>query len=277
MWYVGPIAILAIYALTNVRDKRRDAEVERWRTEVWPSREGEVVSASDYRGKPKVKPAPKGPAAKAIAAIPAALHRMVDLAGGGQRIGFFELVPKLAYLAAMGADAMNGSEHQTVTAKLEEAAPNFTVRPLPFVEGVRAQNTGVLFKKDPEFMAEFLVEPFLEDSAPSKGDVAKDIRKWLSPPIRAALLELPLVWLRVEGKAMGLTMYGRVDAEKIQALVAAADVIFAEHGAGGGPSLLGDDSEVSESEAPAPKAASADEEPAPKPEKAKKPAPKKKA
>jgi hypothetical protein len=122
-------------------------------------------------------------------------------------------------------------------------------------------NTGIQFKKDPDFMAFFLVEaPGAEAPppppakagapAPVAADtaIAKQVRAWLSRPIREALLDFPDAWLSVQGKTMALTLYGSVSADKLHELVAAADVIFAEHGAEGGPSLLGDGFEASDDE-----------------------------
>lgn len=269
MWYVGPALVALIYLLTGWRDRRRDAEIERWRVTMGP----------------------RGKATKRVPAPPSNLLRMSFLAGGGQSVAHFELQPKLAYLSVMAANATNASDHLTVSGKLDVPSyaadktepgyrdagtearityklPSFTVRPLPIVEGNRIANTGIEFKKDPEFMALFLVEPFVEGGPQNTGteqEIAKAIRRWLSPPIRAALLELPDVWLRIEGRAMGVTVYGPADADKINELVICADVIFAEHGAEGGPSLLGDDEE----DEPEEKA------PAPPPKKAKKPAEKK--
>jgi hypothetical protein len=40
---------------------------------------------------------------------------------------------------------------------------------------------------------------------------------------------------------MALVRYGHIDAARVHALVAGADEIFAEIGADGGPSLLGED------------------------------------
>jgi hypothetical protein len=207
----------------------------------------------------------------------------------------FELVPKLAYLAVMSANAQTGSDHQTVSAKLDDAAPSFTVRPLPIVEGERAPNTGIEFKKDPEFMALFLVESAglapaappppakgAKEAAPpappaSDAELAKKIRAWLSRPVREALRDLPEAWLRVQGKTMALTVYGAVDAEKINELVTVADAIFAEYGADGGPSLFGDADEDADASAPE-RASPSKPAAAPPPKKSKaKPAPSKPA
>jgi hypothetical protein len=269
LWIAGPLVAALVFLLTDWRDKRRDAEIERWRGLMTtpPSTRKE---AAGYRD---VKETKQGgiPAPELVSALPGPLLRLVLAAGGGQRIGYYALVPKLAYLAVMGGDATNGSDHQTVVAKLDESAPTFTVRPLPILDGQREPNTGVQFKKDAEFMEAFIVDRFLEGSdvegaAPNEA-TDKAIRKWLSPPVRAALMELPDLWIRVEGKTMALSLYGRVDADRLHALVTAADVIFAEYGAEGGPSLFGDDEEEDEAEpepkpAPAPKKAGGTKKPA---------------
>src|SRR4051812_44312520 len=126
LWIVGPLAAALVFLLTGTRDKRREAEVEAWRLRM-------------------------GPLAKRASGIPAQFQRLVLVAGGGVPLAQFELVPKLAYLSAMSADAVNGSDHTTVTARLEDKAPTFTARPLPIVEGQRVANSGVLFKKDEDF------------------------------------------------------------------------------------------------------------------------------
>jgi hypothetical protein len=274
MWYVAPVVLALLYVVTGWPDRRREAEVERWRSKLGPKA---VVGKepAGYRDKVGVK---QGPGTKRLEVLGGAFQRMLLLAGGGSPIGHFELVPKLAYLSVMQTDPMSGSDHQTVVAKLEppeqKEALEFTVRPLPIVEGERVANTGVQFTKDPEFMALFLVEPTLEGTPPpaSLDKVSKVIRRWLSPPIRSALIEMPDLWLRVDNKTMALTLYGPADAEKLQSLVAAADVIFAEHGAEGGPSLLGEDEEepAEPPAAPPPAAKKAQKKPAEK----KSPAPK---
>jgi hypothetical protein len=250
LWFVGPLVMGLVYVLTGWRDRRREVEIERWQQQMVlrpvPHQEGGARS----RGS---KPGPRR-----VANMPGPLTRMLASAGGGVRIDTFELVPKLAYLAVVGADLMQGSDHQTVVTKLDEPSPTFTARPLPIVEGERVPNTGVEFKKDPDFMALFLVERSLEESAPlaATGEANdKAIRKWLSPPLREALLDFPDGWLRVDGKAktMAFTLYGPADAERMKELVVAADVVFAEYGAGGGPSLLGEEEDgEEEAEAPAP-------------------------
>jgi hypothetical protein len=177
--------------------------------------------------------------------------RMLERTGGGTVVGHYELVPRLAYLSVLTAMSTASSDQQTVVAKLGKAGPSFTVRPLPIVDGKRVENTGVKFKKDPEFMAEFLVE----------GAEPKAIGKWLIGPLRDALRELPDAWLFVEGKVMAVTLYGRTEAGRMEALVATADELFAEHGAKGGPSLFGiDEEEEEEDEAAAADAGEEEEE-----------------
>lgn len=246
MWIVGPILVLIIYRLTGARDKRSEAEVERWRRSMGPKSVVRKERAGYRDGKELIE---AGPGARRVTSLSGPLHRMVQAAGGGDPVARIELVPKLAYLVAMEANAMSGSDHQSVVARLEEPAPSFSLRPLPIVEGNRVANTGIEFKKDPDFMALFLVE------ADTDPDQVKKLRGWLARPIRDALCDLPDVWLRVEGKAMAITRYGPADADKLNKLVTVADVIFAEYGAEGGPSLFGDiDDDDQEEEAEAAKA-----------------------
>lgn len=247
LWIAGPVVAALIYLLTDWRDSRRAAEIERWKARA---NEG------------------RGARMKDVGALPGALAKLLDAAGAGKRVEIAELVPKTAYLAFMAGDAVAGSDHQTVVAKLDAAAPSFTVRPLPILDGQREANTGVQFKKDTEFMEAFIVDRALEGSESAKVSTEADdkvIRKWLSPTVRAALMELPDLWLRVEGKSMALTLYGPADADRINDLVVATDVIFAEHGADGGPSLFGDEDEDEPEKAeaaPPPKKAASAKKPA---------------
>lgn len=253
LWIAGPVLAALVFLLTDWRDARRDAEVEKWRARFGPQPEGGRVAAG-YRD--TGKELPPGPGAKRVSSLSGALARMLLAAGGGKRVSTFELVPKLAYMAVMHADAVSASDHQTIVAKLDEAGPTLTARPVALLDGQREPNTGVEFKKDAEFTDAFVVERSLEETEASKpANEAQDkaIRKWLSPVLREALLDVPDLWLRVEGKTMALTLYGPVDAERLHDLVTAADVIFAEHGADGGPSLFGDaDAEADEPEPAAP-------------------------
>ncbi len=248
LWFVGPLAAGLLYVVTGQRDKRRDRELGRRQKQKARGVKVEREEGGYRGGKEEVSTVAKArPGPRRVTSMPGPLTRMLASAGGGVRVDSFELVPKLAFLVAMGADATQGSDHTTVVARLDEASPTFTVRPLPIVEGERVANTGVAFKKDTEFMELFLVERGLENGppVPVSEDGDKAIRKWLSPPLREALLDLPDAWLRVDGKAkiMALTLYGPADADRIQEILAAADIVFAEYGADGGPSLFGDDEE----------------------------------
>ncbi len=289
LWIAGPLSLVVIYVLTGWPDKRRLAELERWRRSMGPKTVTRKEKAG-YRSGKEIVERREGTGAKRLGALPGPMKRMVDAAGGGDLLGHFELAPRLAYLSVMGATSTNGSDLQTISAKLEEAGPSFTARPLPIVEGERVPNTGIQFKKDPDFMAFFLVEPAIAEApapakpgaapkAPSETALSKEIRAWLSRPIREALLDFPDVWLSVQGKTMALTLYGAVDADKLHELVNTADIIFAEHGAEGGPSLLGDalderdedEDEDESAEEPAAKPAPAKAQPAAKPAPAKAP------
>ncbi len=230
LWYVGPLALLVVWYLTGLRGRheaRRDGELVRWRALMTPKAAARRRGA--YRDARKTVADIDGP--RPVRSSPSSLERMLEETGGGAVVARYELVPKLAYVVVAGPDAKNGSEYQVVLAKLDKAAPRLTVSPLPIIDGNRAPNTGVQFKKDPDFMEQFLVE----------GPEAKAIGRWLSARVRDALRDFPDAWLFVQDRAMALAVYGPVDAERLQELVIAADAIFAEHGAGGAPSLLFED------------------------------------
>jgi hypothetical protein len=226
LWIVGPLAAALLFVLTDWKDRRRDDEVARWRRE-------KVLPKGTKKAGPRV-----------VAALPDGFDKLLEAVGGGKRTEVVQLVPKLAYLVFHHADAVSASDHQTIVAKLEEAGPAFLVRPPALLDGAREPNSGVQFKKDAEFMETFIVDRAVdgpEGITPGTEAGDKVIRKWLSPTVRAALVELPEAWLRVQGKIMAITLYGTVEAERIDELLTAADVIFAEYGAAGGPSLFGDE------------------------------------
>ncbi len=220
-WLTGPVVLAVLYFLTADRSKRREGEVAAWRA-ARTAKKGEPA-----RGKPGARSVPK---------LPDDLGALVENVAGGAPVGTFELAPKLAYLAVCNADALSGSDHQTVVAKLDGPPISLTVRPLPVVEGGRASQGGIEFKKDPEFTEQFLVE----------GTDGASAKKWLVAPIRQALLDLPDVWLTVRGRLMALTVFGPADSERLEELVQVADAIFGEHGAGGAPSLVGEDPDEGE-------------------------------
>ena len=228
LWFAGPVAVVIIYLLTMSRDKRRADEADAW-----------AVSQR----------------VKRVAVVPSAVAGLLDEVGAGAPLRVFEIIPKVAYLGVFEANAVAGSDHQTVFLKLENAAPAFTIRPLPIVDGNRITNVGVPFAKHAAFAESFLVE----------GDDVAAIKRWLTRPLRKALLQLPDLWVRVDGKLMTVTLYGTtytprhdeeptgaatgpyregprspvvLDSMRLQDLVTAADALFAEHGADGAPSLL---------------------------------------
>lgn len=246
LWIGGPLLMLGIYFLVmrggSAERKKRLREANRWRASVAdPGAAEDNKKGAPYRPDPKAKKEPvpakdKGAGPPRVGSIPSALRGALLDVGGGDPVAHYELVADLAYLSFMEANALAGSDYQSISAKLEAPAPTMVVRPLPVVDGAPVANTGVQFKKDPELMSKFLIE----------GPDAKAIGKWLSDPIRRALCEVPFAWLRVQGKTMTVSAFGTLEADKIDALVELADAAFAEHGAEGGPSLFGDDSEPAE-------------------------------
>jgi hypothetical protein len=218
LWFAGPLAVVVIYVISGLDRSERDERIR---------------AAEAWRNGP-------GAGAKLVRRLTPDFSASLEDAGGGEPLRIYELFPKLAFVTVVGSDAVAASDHQTVVGKLEGPAISFTARPLPIVDGKRAPNTGVTFPKDPDFMAEFLVEG--EDAAATK--------KWLSKPIREALLDLPASWLRVRNGRMTLTLYGAANEDLLDALIVCADAIFAEHGADGGPSLLGDEADQEPNEAP---------------------------
>jgi hypothetical protein len=212
LWILGPVLVGVIYLLTARADRRQLREVELWRGTWGPIRGGKALGA------------------KRVGALPAELAALAREVGAGKPLATFELVPTMAYLGVYAPSVASSTEHQTVVARLADAAPAFVARPLPLLDGERVANTGVIFHKDPEFSAAYLVE----------ADDAKGVKIWLSPPVREQLCEAPDLWLRARGRVMAVTRYGRPDADRMDELLAAADVIFAEYGAVEA-SLLGDD------------------------------------
>lgn len=240
LWYVAPVALIIVYYLTGLpgaRERERDAELARWRDRMTPKRV--VKTREGYRGTKESKTELEGP--RMVSSLPGDLQRLIPDLGGGQAIAYYELQHKLAYVAIMGPDALNGSEYQAVLMKLQKRGPNFRVRPLPIVEGKRIPNTGVQFKKDATFMTQFLVE----------GTDGRAIGKWLPRSLRKIIREEEDAWLTVDGRAMALVHYGRVEADRLYDLIAAADALFADRGAEGGPSLFFDDEEDEPAEADA--------------------------
>jgi hypothetical protein len=99
-------------------------------------------------------------------------------------------------------------------------------------ENSHIPNTGIEFKKDPEFFSTYFVQ--------ADASFAKAIGKWLSRDLRQLMREHGDVWVCVRGRALALTVYGPIRADKIAALMELAEVFVAEHGADDGPSLFGE-------------------------------------
>jgi hypothetical protein len=242
LWYVAPFATLVVWFLTGLpgrHEARRARELARWRALMAPTtlvRKREGYRAT--RETQETQPEKLGP--RRVNALPGPLLRLLPEIGGGVPLGHYELVEKLAYVSIMGPNAVSGSEYQAVLAKLAKPAPRFMAYPLPIIDGARIPNSGIQFKKDPDFMALFMVE-----GQDAKKPDAKAIGQWLSRSVRDALCDLPDAWLYVQDRTMALVLYGPVDADRLHELVATADAIFAEHGAEGGPALLFEDEEES--------------------------------
>ncbi len=256
MWSLAvtvPLGFALVVAGVGARDERTQRELEAFTT--FPAREARAAaaeagaeaatagyreappgidrSAAPYRADHLALRAQRDVAKlRRVDALPANVGWILPSVGDGTVSEVFALHSGLAYVVFVEADDFSTADHVSVVMKLEDRAPAMLVRPLPIVEGKPIANTGVPFKKDPEFMAAFLVE-----ARDPKAD-AKAVRGFLSEPVRDALLDLPIAWLRVERDVMVLTLYGRFDSDHADALVETADVLFAEHGGGGGPSLL---------------------------------------
>ncbi|MBI4701245.1 MAG: RDD family protein [Deltaproteobacteria bacterium] len=243
LWYVAPIVILLVYFVLVWRpmpaERRRRREIELWLAAMLGPLPAKAEAPAE-----NAKPARKGAAEqrrpREVERLAPSFGDLVEQAGGGERVADVVLVPKVAHLAVRAAGPVAGSHHQTVVAKLGKPAPSLVVRPLPVVEGKRAENRGIHFPKDEEFAEHFVVE----------GDDAKAIVRWLKPSLRRALRELPEVWLRVQGKMMALTLYGEAPAGRLAELVAVADALFAAKGVGGG-SLVRAGAKASAAPAPA--------------------------
>lgn len=263
LWVSGPLAGLLAWAVTSTDDHRLALEMEAWRKASGKRkarvvfegyRNPAVVRTTDRRDLARKELGPEAAGkAKAVVAPPWELSSMVDLAGGGRQVGVYQLLPKLAYVVAVEADAMASADFVAVVAKLEAKHDDLVVRPRA-VEEKPTSRTVLL--KDGRFNERFLVE----------ASASKPAKELLSEGVRETLMELEVGWLFIRGDAMALVRYGHIEASHVHALVDAADAIFAEIGAEGGPSLLGDE----EDEVPASKPASSKSA---KPAKAIKPSP----
>lgn len=219
LWFAGPVALVVVYFLTGRSRKieqRRERDGKSWRVN-------------------------EGAGARSVGKPPGDLGVALQETVGGRVFSAYELYPKLAYVALASAEPTELSDHQTVVAKLAKPGPSLTVSPISILDGTPQPNRGIPFTKHAAFMAEYVTTA--EDD---KEQAA--VKRWLSRPIRKALLEYPGLWLRVRGDVMTVTLYGSADAAQIDELIVSADAIFAEVGGGDAPSLLGPD----EDDEPAP-------------------------
>jgi len=228
LWIAAPITAALIFVLTAQVDRRALEEIEGFREALASRRR-----AGQKKGKKKKS---KDLRPKKIGKLAPELGRVAELAGGGQVHGTYEIVPGVAYATFVTGDLGGSSDHQTVLVRLEEPGPSFLARPLPWSDGAPGENVGITFRKDPAFMQAYLVEADVSR--------ARAVGRFLSRSLRELLCESGEVWLRVEGKAMALSIYGTIREEKIARLLEIADLFVAEHGAEGGPSLFGEDEEA---------------------------------
>jgi len=226
------LAVGLIYYMTGEPDPKNRREIDLFRE--FPARRAVLLELDDevpfsaivQRSRQSV---PK--VLREVKELPPPFPLILPTIGDGKAAAYFQLKKKLAYVAFVEHDDNSVSDYATVLMKLDENGPTFTARPLPIVDGVRVQNTGVVFREDPEFSSQYLIE------VPARHD-PQAIRAFLSHVVREELLTFPAVWLSVHGNVMALTLYGPFDAEKVDNLVDVADVLFAEYGADEGPSLL---------------------------------------
>lgn len=220
-----------IFVLTGKVDQRISKEIEAWREQLGTRRakqQKKTKAAGDGKKKKTKDSRPK-----AVGALSRDFAEVIEEIGEGIVVGQYELAPKVAYARFVAGDVGGSSDHQSVLVRLAEPGPTFIAKPLPLLdEENRVPNTGIEFRKDPEFFSTYLVE--------ADATLAKDIGRWLSRDLRALLREHGDAWLCVRGRAMALTVYGSIRAEKIAALMELADVFVAEHGAEDGPSLFGE-------------------------------------
>ncbi|HEY4120629.1 MAG TPA: hypothetical protein VGM56_22345 [Byssovorax sp.] len=250
LWIVAPLFTAFVYLLSNRPDDRRAREIARWRKGFGPHLADDEAEPDGRRRRPP----------RQAQGLPGPLARGFGKVGDGQPLGFYELLPRVAFLAIAEAGSADSSDYQAVVARLDEKAPTFTVKPTPIVEGVLQPGLGIEFKKDPDFSDAFVVEGV--NDAPA---TLKAIRRWLSTPIRDALMDVPEVYLWVDGATLVVAYYGAAGEDELNRLVLAADTIFAEHGAAGGASLFGEDDDEEDDEDDAPSRSPA---PAPAPAKA---------
>lgn len=231
LWIIGPIAAGLVFVLTGKVDQRVLQQIEAWREHLGERRAKLQKKAKAAGGGKKKKPKDVRP--KPVGTLSREFAEVIEEIGEGRVVGQYELAPKVAYARFITGDLEGGCDHQTVLVRLAEPGPSFTAKPLPLQDETHhVPNTGIEFRKDPEFFSTYLVE--------ADATQAKEIGKWLSRDLRQLIREHGDVWVCVRGRAMALTVYGLIREDKIAALVDLAEVFVAEHGAEDGPSLFGE-------------------------------------
>jgi hypothetical protein len=227
------LAVALIYYTTGAPDPRKPKEVDEFRK--FPVRR-EIVRElhTDYRisaVKDQLREIEQQTILKQVDALPIQLARILPAVGIGQSYAYFQLRRDLAYVAFVQCDDYSDVDYVSVLMLLEQPAPAFAVKPLAIVDGVLQPNLGLKFGDDAFFSTKYVVEP-------ARGADPRVVRAFMSPVVRDELLSLPNAFLHVQGNVMALTVYGPWDADMVDHLVDVSDVVFAEYGAAGGPSLL---------------------------------------
>ncbi len=231
LWIVGPVAVGLIFVLTGKVDQRALREIAAWREELG-ARRAKLQKKAKSSGEGKKKKS-KDTRPKPVGALSRDFADITEEIGEGRVVGQFELAPKVAFARFIVSDGDGSSDHQSVIVRLAEPGPTFVAKPLPLLDqDTRVPNTGIEFRKDPEFFSTYLVE--------AEAKLAKQIGQWLSRDLRTLLREHGEAWLYVRGRAMALTLYGPIRADKMAKLIELAEVFVAEHGADDGPSLFGE-------------------------------------
>lgn len=230
-WVTVPLAAYVLWKTTEPAPERDDDAIERFRHFEVPD-EASTEARGESRPKSQGVERTRTVALRPVVAAPYDLAVLLDRLGGGSPRKVFELHPRIAFVTILAANELSVSDHVTLLLRLEEAAPSFSVR--PFAPAEAPPPDLIAFKKDGEFSQRFQV----------LGKDAKGVKSFLSAVIRDALLDMPEVWVEVQGKAMSVSLFGPFDVERARQLVELADVLFAEYGAEGGPSLLEPSGEV---------------------------------
>lgn len=228
-----PLAVLLIWKWTKPKAggvEREIALFAAW-ADGTPGIRDAAESSVGYRTAPKQVATTKitieklpPPTVKSVPALPTELAAVLDLVGGGTPATFFEVHPKIAYIAIMGADAGTVSEYTSIVLKLDAPAPTLELRPLIAGDPLPARAVGF---KDEEFGATFVVE----------GEDPKAVRAFFIPELREDLLDHPTVHVHVLKRALSVTQFGPFDRARAAKLMDLADAFFAEYGADEGPAL----------------------------------------